>query len=77
MATIVLEVAGWGGGPWFLFFPLVWIALFAGVLLFFRRRGERWHSHSAREILSERYARGEISADEYRQAFDVLCREGA
>lgn len=77
MEQIVLASAGSGGGPWFLFFPLAWIALFVGAFLFFRRRGERWHSHSAREILSERYARGEISADEYKQALGVLRREGA
>jgi uncharacterized membrane protein len=38
----------------------------------FRRRDERERGHSADEILGERYARGEITAEEYRQRREVL-----
>lgn len=77
MATIVLAAAGWGGGPWFVFFPLLWIALIVGAFFLFRRRGERWHTHSAEEVLAERYAKSEISAEEYRHRLEVLRRKGA
>jgi uncharacterized membrane protein len=61
-----------GGGPWFLFFPLLWIGLFVGAFLLFRRRRDHWQTHSAEEVLAERYAKGEISADEYHQGLSVL-----
>jgi len=72
METTVMTGFGWGGGPWFLFFPLAWIALFVGAFFLFRHRGDRWQTHSAEEVLAERYAKGEISADEYRQRLGVL-----
>jgi len=74
METTVLAGFGWGGGPWFLFFPLLWIALFVGAFYLFRRRHEHdhWQTHSAEEVLAERYAKGEITADEYRQRHGVL-----
>ncbi len=69
---------GSGGGPWFLLFPLLWIALFATVFLVWRggRSDQRW-TGSAEEILAERFARAEISADDFRQAREVLRRRGA
>jgi putative membrane protein len=76
MVTTVLAGAGWGGGPWFLLFPLLWIALIVGAFFLFRRRSDRWQTHSAEEVLAERYARGEISADEYHQRRGVLHRKG-
>jgi putative membrane protein len=72
METTVLAGFGWGGGPWFLFFPLLWIGLFVGAFFLFRRRRDHWQTHSAEEVLAERYAKGEISADEYRQRLGVL-----
>jgi putative membrane protein len=79
MVTTILAGAGWGGaggGPWFLLFPLFWIALFVGAFFLFRGRRERWHTHSAEEVLGERYAKGEITADEYQQRLDVLRGKG-
>jgi putative membrane protein len=70
----VLAGSGWGGGPWFLFFPLLWIVLFVGAFFLFGRRRDRWQTHSAEEVLAERFAKGEISADEYRQRLGVLQR---
>jgi uncharacterized membrane protein len=55
-----------------LFFPLLWIAFIVGAFLLFRRRHDHWQTHSAEEVLAERYAKGEISADEYRQRLGVL-----
>jgi putative membrane protein len=64
----------WGGGPWFLLFPLVWIAVIAGVVFLVRRRrwGGDWRGGSAETVLGERYARGEITEEEYRQRLTVL-----
>jgi putative membrane protein len=67
---------GWGAGGWWFVFPLFWL-LFWGVVIFtlFRaRRGwGRWHEgRSAQDVLAERYARGEIAEDEYRERLEVL-----
>ena len=77
MVTTILAVAGWhgAGGPWFLLFPLFSIALFVGAFFLFRGRRERWHTHSAEQVLGERYAKGEITADEYQQRLNVLRRK--
>jgi putative membrane protein len=77
LATEVLARGGdWGPGPWWPIFPLFWL-LFIGVLIFvvfrFRRGGGRWHqAQSAEGVLAERYARGEISVEEYRERLNVL-----
>jgi putative membrane protein len=66
-------VHGWGGGPWFLFFPLFWLAAILFVAFLFRRG--RWGSRrddSPEQVLGERYARGEITEDEYRSRRTVL-----
>jgi putative membrane protein len=68
---------GWGPGPWFLVFPLFWLTvLVALVVLFRRRRWGQWHGGSGAAVLEERYARGEITEQEYRQRMAVL-REGS
>jgi putative membrane protein len=72
MFETFLAWAGWHGGPWFLFFPLFWIALLVGAWFLFRRRDDRGRGRSAEEILGERYARGEITAEEYRERREVL-----
>jgi putative membrane protein len=66
-----------GGGPWFLLFPLFWFLVLFTAFWLFRRRGGGWHrTSSAEEVLGERYARGEITAEEYRQRLGVLQRKG-
>jgi putative membrane protein len=66
-----------GGGPWFLLFPLFWLVVVVGAFWLFRRRGHDWHATTSAEgVLAERYARGEITADEYRQRLGVLQRKG-
>ena len=66
----------WGHGGWgrMWFGPVLWLLLFgllvAGVLAFLRRsedRGDfpRSRSPTPREILDERFAKGEIDKDEY------------
>jgi putative membrane protein len=74
--TIVAE-AGWHGGPWFLVFPLLWIALFIGVWLVVRNRDVHAVRRSAETVLGERYARGEIDEQEYRARLAVLRQRNA
>jgi putative membrane protein len=77
----------WGAGAWWPFIPLFW-ALFWGTLVVLvlrvRRQGKgpfAWARHTtvspsptapAEAILAERYARGEMSDDEYFQRLSVL-----
>jgi putative membrane protein len=64
-------------GPW-PWLWLVWMVVFWGALLaaavyLIRRRPTRADARpSAEAMLAERYARGEIDADEYRQRRTVL-----
>ena len=61
---------------WWPIWPLLWIAVIVTVVWFARRRwtGDRPQNgvERARGILAERYARGEISGDEYRERLDQL-----
>jgi putative membrane protein len=63
-----------GPGPWVLVFPLFWLTVLAFFWFAFARgRSGRWgHRSSAREILAERFARGEIGAEEYRSRLQEL-----
>ncbi|HLI50941.1 MAG TPA: SHOCT domain-containing protein [Thermomicrobiaceae bacterium] len=78
---------GHGGGPWFWWplIPLVWVALIGGVVWFAARRPHLGQAtgtganvtgqapaQSARQILAERYARGEISTEEYQERLTNL-----
>lgn len=78
--------AGWGPGPWWFVFPLLWFLLFASVVFLVARRARRgwspggpggWRTPGSDPvaILGERYARGEIDEQEYRSRLAVL-REG-
>lgn len=64
---------GPGGEWWWFFRPLVallWIVAIAFTVRFIFRprwRGHRSGADRARDILAERYARGEIDASEYQE----------
>ncbi len=66
---------GWGGGPWF---GLVWLAIWAfvivgGIYLLRRRGGTFARTEPGAEAeLAARYARGDITEDEYRERLAVL-----
>ena len=66
---------GWGGGPWWPVFPIFWL-LIAGLVVWsivrFRREGGGSGSRSADAVLADRFARGEINVDEYRERLKVL-----
>ncbi len=63
-----------GGFGWFGVFRLVfWVVVIAGVFFLLRRRPEAKDSERDGEsVLAERYAKGEISEEEYRQRLSVL-----
>jgi putative membrane protein len=70
--------AGWDGpGPWI---GLAWLVIFATVAAFVIFRASRWRRYgmehrghgSAEAALAERFARGEITEDEFRRARAVL-----
>jgi putative membrane protein len=70
----VLAHAGWWPE-----FGLLWIVLIWGFVAFFfwRRRGWRHDpSTSGEAVLGDRYARGEITEDEYRERLRVLKDTG-
>lgn len=81
--TGIVAVAGhpehWGGGWWIarIVMFVFWIVVIA-LLFRFVIRPWRWGYREpspldrARGILAERYARGEIDAEEYRQRLDQL-----
>jgi putative membrane protein len=74
MTTTVLASGGDHG--WWPLWPLLWIAVIGtAVWLLVRRRGAHDGPRGverAREILAERYARGEITSDEYRERLEQL-----
>jgi putative membrane protein len=72
---------GWGPGAWIamIFVMLVFWTIIVGAIVAIVRSGHvREHDHGpgrlhdAERILAERYARGEIDADEYKQRRDLL-----
>lgn len=72
------SMMGWGGGTWLgslqmIIWPLILVALVAGVIWFVRSpdagasRSQPLRRSSGLDILEERYARGEINRDEFLQ----------
>jgi putative membrane protein len=79
MTLFSMLVASSDGHGWFWLWPLVPLFWFFVFFLFFRlffwrgRRGPWGHrGPDARAILAERFARGEISHDEYRERLGHL-----
>jgi putative membrane protein len=77
--TPLIAGSNWDhGGFWWFPFSLLWIAvLVAAIWLLARtmRPGERRSGlERASDILAERYARGELSAEEYRARLEELRR---
>lgn len=75
LATVLANAGGDGGHAWFPLSLLLLLAIVAVVTwLVARRRGPREPSGSdrARDILAERFARGELNADEYKERLAQL-----
>ncbi len=69
---------GWGGG-WMWLFGIAMMALFVILIVWLVRAAggsgsspTRDSAERAREILAERYARGELTTDEYRERIEHL-----
>jgi uncharacterized membrane protein len=65
-------------GFWFLPFTLLWVAVLGAAIWFFVRRVRPLEGSAldrATGILAERYARGEIGAEEYRERLEELKRQ--
>ncbi|MFU8875765.1 SHOCT domain-containing protein [Micromonospora sp. SL4-19] len=65
----------WGGGAgWWLIFPaLFWLLVLSSVgYLLYRRSPTRSARSAAERVLAERFARGEIEAEELKQRRAVL-----
>lgn len=71
---------GGDGGEWWWIGRIIVLLLWATVIFFVVRWIARSRRHDpmdrAREILAERYARGEIEADEYERRIDQLKGAG-
>lgn len=82
LQPVLAHPGPYNGGPggWWLGGPvmfLIWIAIIFLLFRFVFRGGCRWQheprpSDRGRDILAERYARGEIDADEYRERSEML-----
>jgi putative membrane protein len=73
--TSVVGSHGEHDGFWFPF-AFLWLVLLGAGIWFFVTRGRRWREPSgidrAKGILAERYARGEITGEEYRERLEQL-----
>jgi putative membrane protein len=80
MAAVMFH-SGWGAGSWLVmgFMMLLFWTLVIGGIIWVVRGANHPHQspqqlvpNSARQILDERFARGEIGEDEYRQRRSLL-----
>jgi putative membrane protein len=76
LVSMMATWSGHDGGPWFLIFPLLWIVLIVVAVVLWRGRSDRGGSRTAEAVLAERYARGEIPEEEYRERLTVLRGKG-
>jgi putative membrane protein len=78
--TFLLAAHDWHHHWWFVVWPLFWLLVLSTlVFVVVRGRRGRWacagpRPNDPRAILAERYARGEIDADEYRDRLENLDR---
>jgi putative membrane protein len=68
---------GFGGGG--IFMILFWVLIIFGVIYFVKmllggRSTEEKKSESAQEVLEKRFAKGEMSKEEFESAIEVLKR---
>ena len=62
-------------GGWWVIWPILWLAVIVVAVWFLSRRWRRPQSGGldrAKEILAERFARGELTSDEYRERLAQL-----
>ncbi len=77
MASLIASSHWDHDGFWWFPVTLLWLVVLGTAIWFVVRtvrRGERSSVERARDILAERYARGELSGDEYRERLGELSR---
>ena len=57
---------------WWVFVPIFWALIITACVLLWRRGCGPRRRPNAKEILAERFARGEIGAEEYRERLAEL-----
>jgi putative membrane protein len=75
MAIAQLLASNHDNDHWFPFFPLIPLFFIGLWVVVFATFGRRWRHQSRRSgesVLAERYARGEIDAQEYRERRTAL-----
>jgi len=63
------------GHAWWPIWPILWLAIVVAVVWFLSRRWRRRDDDgldAARKILAERFARGDLTHDEYRERLAQL-----
>lgn len=73
-ASVLASGNGWHHGHhWWIVFPILLLLIVAAMaVLLWRKRGSSDGGDSPRRILAERFARGEISSEEYRDRLAQL-----
>lgn len=69
------HMSGWGGGwmwVWGTIMMLTWVALIGAAVWFLARSVGSDSRGRPRRILEERYARGELTTEEYRERLEHL-----
>lgn len=75
---VISQAPGWEPGPWWTIVWILWAVIFwtlvTGLVIFLirQRTRDRNPGAAAQAILAERFARGEISEQEYRERLAVL-----
>jgi len=71
IAPVIADSNWHHDGAWWLPFGLLWIAVL-GAAIWFIVRNVKPRERSATDILAERYARGELGSEEYRERLAEL-----
>jgi putative membrane protein len=77
LTTLVASSDDWDHHHWWPIWPLLWLVVIVAAVWIFKRgrwdgRGPQTGAERARGILAERFARGEITGEEYRERLEQL-----